>query len=180
MLKLALVVLVLLAIVTIQIQKMRHAVIYLGAFSLTTSFVYLLYNAPDVAIAEAIIGSTLSTILYLVALQKYKIFTVYYCLSEAEFEDQSHLTTEHLHFNKLLDKYCAKQELEPQIIYTVDTIETIKSDHQYALIVLNETSHITIWGHPENYKMDSLIAFFDSEIHFKVPIEFIQVEEVIE
>ncbi|GAU77933.1 DUF4040 domain-containing protein [Fusibacter sp. 3D3] len=180
MLKLSLIVLVILAIMTVQTQKMRHAVVYLGAFSLTISFIYLLYNAPDVAIAEAIIGSTLSTILYLVALQKYKIFTVYYCLSEAEFEDQSHLTAEHLQFKKLLDKYCAKQELEPQIIYTVDATKTIIEHHPYALIVQNEPTNIKIWGHPENYKMDSLISFFDRELHFKVPIEFIQVEEVIE
>ncbi len=180
MLKLALIALIILAIMTVQTQKMRHAVVYLGAFSLTISFVYLLYNAPDVAIAEAVIGSTISTILYLVALQKYKIFTVYYCLSEKEFEDQSHLTTEHTQFKRLLDKYCAKQELEPQIIYTVESTETIMAHHQYALIVLNEPNQIKIWGHPENYKMDSLITFFNEEEAFKAPVEFIKVEEVIE
>lgn len=31
-------------------------------FSLVSSFVYLLYGAPDVAIAEAIIGSTITTV----------------------------------------------------------------------------------------------------------------------
>lgn len=180
MLKLALIALVILAVMTVQTQKMRNAVVYLGAFSLTISFVYLLYNAPDVAIAEAVIGSTISTILYLVALQKYKIFTVYYCLSEEEFDDQSHLTSEHMQFKRLLEKYCAKQELEPQMIYTVESIDAIMQHHQYALIILNEPDQIKIWGHPENYKMDSLITFFNDEKPFKAPVTFIKVEEVIE
>jgi uncharacterized MnhB-related membrane protein len=59
------------AIIAIQTTKLIRGAIYLGIFSLISSFCFLLYGAPDVAIAEAIIGSTLSTILYLVALYKY-------------------------------------------------------------------------------------------------------------
>lgn len=135
MLKASLVVLVILAIVIIQTQKMRHAVIFLGAFSLTISFVYLLYNAPDVALAEAIIGSTLSTILYLVALQKYKIFTIYFLIAEDELESSKFNTPIHQQLILLLEKFCAKQEIEPQIIYTVSPLEQIIEQHQYALIM---------------------------------------------
>ena len=73
--QISLIMLIVLAIATVQTRKLRNAVIYLGVFSLGMSFVYILYNAPDVAIAEAVIGSTLATILYLVALKKYRIFT---------------------------------------------------------------------------------------------------------
>lgn len=180
MLKIALIALVVLAIVTVQTQMMRVAVIFLGAFSLTISFVFLLYSAPDVALAEAVVGSTLSTILYLVALQKYKIFTIYYSLTEDEFESQEHLSSEHLQFKKMFEKFCAKQELEPQFIYTVETFDQITKSHQYALIILNEPHKITIWGHPENYKLDSLEKFLEAENPSNVPIDIIKVEEVFE
>jgi len=70
--KIFLIILVVLALVALNTPKLRRAVVYLGIFSLVSSFVYLLYGAPDVAIAEAVIGSTIATVLYLVALKKYK------------------------------------------------------------------------------------------------------------
>ena len=70
-LKIFLFLMILFAAIAIQTEKPVRGAIYLGVFSLICSFVFLLYAAPDVAIAEAIIGSTLSTILYLVALYKY-------------------------------------------------------------------------------------------------------------
>lgn len=180
MLKASLLALILLAITIVQTQKMRHAVIFLGAFSLTISFVYLLYNAPDVALAEAIIGSTISTILYLVALQKYKIFTFYYCVSEDALHSKSYNTSDHQHFIKIVEKFCAKQEIEPQIIYTVESFDHIIETHQYALILQNDSHGLTIWGHPENYKLDALEVFFKEHPPLKAPIHFIKVEEVIE
>ena len=65
-----LILLIPLAIYAIQTRKLRNAVVILGAFSLVSSLVYLFYRAPDVALAEAVIGTTISTILYLVAMQK--------------------------------------------------------------------------------------------------------------
>lgn len=180
MLKAALISLVILAIIIVQTQKMRSAVIYLGAFSLIISFVYLMYNAPDVALAEAIIGSTISTILYLVALQKYKIFTIYYCTTEDEYHNKAYLTTEHLQLTKLLEKFCAKEELEPQIIYTVEPLNRIIAQHQYAIIIMLENNALTVWGHPENYKLDALELFFKAHTHYKIPLKIIKLSEVIE
>ena len=68
--------LIALAVATIEAKKLRRSVIYMGAFSLLSSFVYLLYNAPDVAIAEAFIGCTISVVLLLTALKKYRIINL--------------------------------------------------------------------------------------------------------
>lgn len=62
--------LLLTAFLTVQQRRLRTAVIFMAVFSLLSSVVFLLYQAPDVAMAEIIIGSTLSTVLYLVALSK--------------------------------------------------------------------------------------------------------------
>ncbi len=62
MLEVTLILVVILAILAIQTNTLRRAIVYLCVFSLLCSFCYLLYQAPDVAIAEAVIGSTLATI----------------------------------------------------------------------------------------------------------------------
>lgn len=179
MIQIALLILVVMAIFTIQTQKLRHAVIYMGVFSLSISFVYVLYNAPDVAIAEAVVGSTLATILYLVALQKYKVFTVYFHVSNGEVDDDHFSKEEHVKLVKSIEIFCAKQALEPQMIYTTETVEVIKAEHVYALIVEECTDHIIIFGHPENYKMDALVDYISQYKHLK-DIEFVKVQEVIE
>lgn len=176
--KFILISLVVLAIVTVKTQMLRIEVIFLGAFSLNTAFVYLLYHAPDVALAEAVVGSTLSTLLYLVALQKYRIFTIYYSLTEEELASDFHLSTEHSKFKKMFKKFCAKQEMEPQFIYTAESFQNIAANHQYALIISKEPSKITIWGHPENHKLNSLEEFLETENEFNLPIDIIKVGEV--
>lgn len=55
----------------IMTEKPVRGAFYLGVFSILCAFAFVVYQAPDVAMAEAIIGCTLSTILYLVALYKY-------------------------------------------------------------------------------------------------------------
>ncbi len=71
--EIALISLIFFALMALGTQRLRLAVIYLGVFSMSMAFVFIIYNAPDVAIAEAVIGSVFSSILYLVALKKYKV-----------------------------------------------------------------------------------------------------------
>lgn len=157
----ALILLVIMAVVTVQTQRLRNAIIYLGAFSLSISFVYMLYNAPDVAIAEAVIGSTLATILYLVALQKYKVFTVYYHVHSGDVNDKHYAHEKHFEFVKLLEVFCAKQELEPQIIYTIEEKEKIMANNRYSLIIEDHLDDLVIHVHSENCKVDELEYFLN-------------------
>ncbi|NSW89206.1 MAG: DUF4040 domain-containing protein [Firmicutes bacterium] len=69
------------ALLAVQTHQLRRAVIYLGVFSLINSFAYVFYGAPDVSLAEAIIGSTLVTVLYLIALKKYKPLPTRYTIT---------------------------------------------------------------------------------------------------
>ncbi len=66
-----LLIMVVLAVLSIEVRKLEVAVIYLGIFSLINAIVYLFYGAPDVSLAEAVIGSTLATALYLIAIRGY-------------------------------------------------------------------------------------------------------------
>lgn len=157
----ALILLVIMAIATVQTQKLRNAIIFLGAFSLSISFVYMLYNAPDVAIAEAVIGSTLATILYLVALQKYKVFTIYYHVPEGDVKDSHYSHKNHFEFIKLLEVFCAKQELEPQIIYTIEKKEKIMLTNRYSVIIEEHDEGLVLYTHSENCKVDDLEYFLN-------------------
>ena len=70
MLNVFLIMLVLLALVTLEIKNLLNAVIVLGAFSLVLSLIFYYLHAPDVAIAEAAIGSGFTTIIFLLAIKK--------------------------------------------------------------------------------------------------------------
>jgi ABC-type amino acid transport substrate-binding protein len=60
----------LLALVALEIKNLLSAVIVLGAFSLVLSLVFYYLHAPDVAIAEAAIGSGFATVIFLIAIKK--------------------------------------------------------------------------------------------------------------
>ena len=57
------------AVLAIHSRLLRNAVIYLAIFSLMAAFLFLLHAAPELAIAEAVMGSGLVTLLYLTALR---------------------------------------------------------------------------------------------------------------
>ena len=65
------------AVLTVITDRLFTAVIFAGALSAFAALGYLLLGAPDVALAEIVVGATLSTVIFLVTLKKYRIFTVY-------------------------------------------------------------------------------------------------------
>lgn len=156
LLKLVFVLMVLFAVFAVQTHKLRRAVVYLGIFSLISSFGYLLYSAPDVAIAEAIIGSTLATILYLVALQKYRVFTIYYTNEDYVEINDSHINKARESILSLIERFCIEKELEPQVIYTPESLQHIQTEHQYDLIVRQGKDAVTVYGNKENYQLSAL------------------------
>lgn len=178
--QISLILLVILAILAVQTEKLRRAVIFLGAFSLCISFVYMLYNAPDVAIAEAIIGCTLSTILYLVALRKYRIFTVFYHVPSGEVNDSYYGKGPHSDFIKLLREFCTIQEIDPHIIYTADSREYIMKNNNYSVILEPEGKDLFIHAHSENCKVDELEFFLVEKGPYSYEYTLIKNSEVVE
>ncbi len=65
------------AILCVITDKLFTAVVYSGTLSVFTTLCYLLLGAPDVALAEAVIGATVASSIFLITLKKYRIFTVY-------------------------------------------------------------------------------------------------------
>ena len=136
--------LIVLAFITVQTRKLRRAAIFLGAFSLICSFAYLIYNAPDVALAEAVIGCTLSTILILIALKKYHVITIYYVINEQK--DSAAVKREKKELSTTLENFLVERGFEPQIIPTHLDERILCQNECFNLLIEHTTEGIIIYS----------------------------------
>ncbi|HCZ07212.1 MAG TPA: sodium:proton antiporter [Thermotogae bacterium] len=60
----------LLGIMAVEVRNLFYSVIFLSALSILAAFVFVLMRAPDVAMAEAAIGSGLLTAILLFTLKR--------------------------------------------------------------------------------------------------------------
>lgn len=176
MIEITLILMILFAIVSIQTSSLRHAIIYLCIYSLLSSFCYLLFQAPDVAIAEAVIGCTLSTILFLVALKQYKVFRVYYCTLNAEGENFSTSPDKNVLLSSL-KHFSSEKELDLDFIETTDTVSAIENKGSYDIIISQVNGDYTIFGSIHNYHYDSLKQFLYNNIALKIYFDYIDGDE---
>lgn len=173
--EIALIILIILALISLQTRRLRNAIIYLGLFSMTLAFVYLLYGAPDVAIAEAIIGSTMATVLFIVAFQKYRLFVIYIHVPEAFIDDTIYKKNHYETLLQHIEKFSAKNGLEPMIIYTVSTVNQIIESHHYGVIIESIQEEIYLHVHKSNLKAKTIIeasldAYQSEDIYRKVVV----------
>ncbi len=61
---------IVLSVLSIQLKNLIAAVVAMGAVSLIISLLFLLIQAPDVAMAEASIGAALTMIIYIMGVRK--------------------------------------------------------------------------------------------------------------
>ena len=57
-------------------SNLKHAIISSSVFGLWASLVYLMYHAPDVAVSEAVVASSLGTVLLILTIRNYNDITV--------------------------------------------------------------------------------------------------------
>ena len=149
--KIILLLLLALAIITIICKQYKRTVIFLGIFSLLSALLYVIYSAPDVAIAEAVIGCGLSTVFYLVAIKKAEIFKV--CIIS---ENQS--SNESTDLNNLLGglkKDIENRNLLCEINSTVKSVkEAMASESD--LIIHEQVERITVYGLENDYIFEGL------------------------
>lgn len=151
---------VVLAAAAVWTRILRHAVIYLGLFSFLCSFLYLYYGAPDVAIAEAVIGSGLVMLLYLTAIKRYRTYTVLVAdETVARIEDSTMHAIADSHHGRLLseiEQFCLSRELEPEVVFTREPLETIIAEDRYDLVVRKTDESTVVYGRDDNYLVDEL------------------------
>ncbi len=177
MLQIVLIVMVVFAIASLQAKSLRHSVIYLSVFSLLCSFAYVLYQAPDVAIAEAVIGCSLSTVLYLVAIKKFRIFRVYYShyINSPEKLPESHVRRNNI--ITMMDGYLSDTELEMDMINTRQSFEDIHGLHDYDVIIEHTDAGMRMYGAQSNYHYDGLTTYLIEHNAFDIEYEYLLEEE---
>lgn len=177
MLQVVLVFVIIFAIAAIQAKSLRQSVIFLSVFSLLCSFAYALYQAPDVAIAEAVIGCSLSTVLYLVAIKKFRIFRVYYShhIATPEKLPQSHVLRNNL--VTMMDGYLRDTELELDMINTRQTFHEIHGHHDYDVIIEHDDDGMRMYGAQSNYHYDGLTTYLIEHNAFDIEYEYLLEEE---
>lgn len=151
---------VLLAAAAVWTRILRHAVIYLGLFSFLCSFLYLYYGAPDVAIAEAVIGSGLVMLLYLTAIKRYRTYTVLVADETVQRIEDSTMravgATEEGRVLHEIEKFCISRELEPEIVFTKKPLPRVVEDGRFDLIVRRTDEGTTVLGRSDNFLVDEL------------------------
>lgn len=149
-----------LAAVSVWTRILRHAVIYLGIFSFLCSFLYLYYGAPDVAIAEAVIGSGLVMLLYLTAIKRYRTYTVTVAEQTVDrIEDKTMQAMADTPQGRLLseiERFCISRELEPEIVYSKEQVDEIVAEGRFDLVVEHKPDAMTVYGRQDNFLVDEL------------------------
>ena len=146
-------ILIVFAFMTVQSRRLRRSVIYLGIFSLISSLVYLLLYAPDVAIAEAIIGCTISVILFLTAIKRYKTFTIYYVPEKDDEHSQE--------FIEKFEQYLYDNEFDPQLIHTSLDDENLHESDRFDVLIVHHGDTMTLYSSSTSYHSPLIQAFLD-------------------
>ncbi|MGO1368684.1 MAG: Na(+)/H(+) antiporter subunit B [Senegalia sp. (in: firmicutes)] len=68
--------LIIIAITVIVLKDNLKAVIFFSVFSLISAILYFFYKAPDLALAEAAIGSAITPLIFIIAISKQREFIV--------------------------------------------------------------------------------------------------------
>ena len=137
---------IVMAIFCVTAANLRKTIVGLGVFSLLATVCYLIYHAPDVAIAEAVIGSAISTILYIIALKKYSSFYIYFSSSIQEEVNDLRMRLEKSNIRGVIREYCVAHELAPQIVYTQEDPDVVAAGYVYDLILHDDGNQTTVYG----------------------------------
>ncbi|MFV0466951.1 MAG: Na(+)/H(+) antiporter subunit B [Lachnospiraceae bacterium] len=175
--KVTLILLIILAIASINTVSLRKAVIFLAIFSLISSFAFLIYRAPDVAIAEAIIGAAFTTIIFLVAIQQQKGIH-FYILASKEGKDTGQEPAAYQAAIDTIEQFLWEKELEPKQIRSAVRLADIlyKDDFDYILL-WNNVSPV-LYGRNEDHHLDEMETLFAKNPD--LDIRFIRTQERVE
>jgi len=79
--------LIIISITVIKLKNNLKSVIFFSVFSLISALLYYFYRAPDLALAEAAIGSAILPLIFIIAISKQKEFIVVLGSVEDNFLD---------------------------------------------------------------------------------------------
>ena len=150
--------LVVTALAALLTRSLRRSVIHLSIFSLLSSFVFLIYQAPDVAIAEAVIGCGLATALFLVALKRQRLITIYYLQPGLEQISDRTMPSNTARLFKDIETFYAGKDRAIQIIHSAKERQDVVHSHKFDLMVIEDETCLEICSQDDECYFDELRA----------------------
>lgn len=150
-----LVLLIVVSIAIVATGTVRRAVILSGVLSIVAAFAYMFLAAPDVALAEAVIGSTISTVILLVGIKKSRLFTVYYVKTKDTIRDE---------IFKAIEKKLIPEELDPQFICTCKDKMYVKEHHDFEMLIKEVGDKVEIYGEKSNSAFCKVLKSVEDEV----------------
>lgn len=146
------------AILAIQSRLLRNAIIYLAVVSLLAAFLYMRLAAPELAIAEAVIGSGLVSLLYLAALKRNRVYTIGVVGSGKanRLADRYMGHIEHTKALREIRHFFLVREYEVQIVFVPETLQEALQNQSYDLVIQEDDNGITAYTDDESYVMMEL------------------------
>lgn len=146
------------ALLAIQTRLLRNAIIHLAVLSLLAAYLYLRLAAPELAIAEAVIGSGLVTLLYLAALKRNRVYTIGVvgngesaCLTDPYMQ---HITKTQA--MREIHQFFLIREYELQVVFVPEALDEALRNDAYDLVIQEDDSGIIAYTDDESYIMMEL------------------------
>lgn len=156
------------AILTIVTNRLFTAVVYSSVLSGFAAFAYVLLGAPDVALAEAVIGSTLATVIFLVTLKKYRIFTIYLM---GKRDDALAI-----HVLQVITKTLQKYDIEPHVLQSSMSAGELLSNPNCDLVVEKKDEVIVLHGEKSSQYLGRISEMLSTDIQ----IGTVEIEDSLE
>jgi len=174
-----LVLLIIMAVAAVMTNSLLRTIIYAEVFSLIMALLFLYYNAPDVALAEAAIGVALSTIMYLVALKKVQMYDICYVDESAIRFNDDNIHTIQNKFLKSLERFIEQsEELEPRITYSNYDFSTILED-EHDIIVRKIEDSFYFYGKSTDVVFQDIVENIYDHMDSSEEIRIIYVDQEV-
>lgn len=142
------------------------------------ALLYLHFNAPDVALAEAAIGVGLSTVMYLVALKKIRIYDICYVNEIGTFSDEYIFEFRHDVIRPLERFMEHTEEVEPQVTYTDNSIQQVIAEDNHDFIIYQSATKTYLYGQKSDRVFRDVVNNLNELIPDMVDVEVVYLEGV--
>lgn len=166
-LNISLFLLIIISLTIVLSSTIRRAVILSGVLSMAAAFTYVLLAAPDIALAQVVIGSTLATIILVIGIKKSKTFTVFYLENKYTKDYRSKII-------KSIEKSLVSKDLDPNIIQSTQDKMFIRRNYEFEVLVREAEAGIEIYGEESN---SLFVEVFDN-IKKELPSENFILKEI--
>ena len=153
------------AVLAFHTRLLRIAIIYLAVISLLAALVYLRNAAPELAIAEAAIGSGLVALLYLASLKRNRVYTLA-VVSEGDRDrlaDHYMRRIERSPALKRIHNFFVIREFEVQVVFVPESLEEALRSDAYDLVIREDEEGLSAYMDDEDYIMLELEMMFQMQ-----------------